>query len=483
MKRSIGLALVLVGCTLSCAKERAVVVPPLTTARPPDPATKTTLTGEITAPPTMTREGAESRKGRLVLGWRTVEEQRAVDAGIFDMKTARAMMDRWTPGAEVDLATTPRVPYTIEGAPVDAVPVVVLDVEHTFWLTVFGRGKGLIGHGPSGGGTVPIQPNPKRPTGHEPCAGPRRKLVIVTGQKVGPRRFCAALPASFEQSPKRRYPIVFLLPGFTSTEMSYLSPAKSLAARIDARGDDVVLVGVDTSTPLGSTYFEDGGVNGAYDAFFTKEALPVLERELRGMGGRNARALVGQSTGGYNVLALGFRHSDLFSVIGSSSPDAPDVEAWLFPDGSRAVHPWIVRWAKLEDALGGVGQTRSWAADFSPDPSAPHGFRLPFDLATGAADEAVLAKWIAKSPHGMLRDPQVRARVKKDLSGRIYVSAGRADEFGLFGPAERFAKELGALGIETTWVPTEDGHGNADPRLEAAIAFALERMEKARDVP
>lgn len=460
---------------VACAKDAPIVVPPLTTARPPDQASKTTLTGEITAPPTV------SSKGRLVLGWRTAEEQREVDAGIFSMKTARAMMDRWTPGEEVDLAKTPRVPYTIAGVPVDAVPVVVLDVDHTFWLTVFGRGKGLVGHGPSGGGTVAIQPNPKRPD-VERCVGARRKLVVVTGQKVGPRRFCAALPASFDANPKRRYPLVFMLPGFTSTEMAYVSPTKSVAARIDARGDDVVLVGVDTSTPLGSTYFEDGGANGAYDAFLVKEALPVLERELHGIGGRTARALVGQSTGGYNALALGLRHSDLFSVVGSSSPDAPDVEAWLFPPGSRTAHPWIVQWAKLEDVLGGVGQTRSWAADFSPDPQAPHGFRMPFDLATGAADDAVLAKWIAKSPHGMLKDAQVRARVKKDLSGRIYLSAGRIDEFGLFGPAEGFAKELNSLGIETKWVPTEDGHGNADPRLEAAVTFALERMDKARDV-
>lgn len=444
----------------------------------PADAAPAPLTGEIVAP------AGSTARGRLVVGWRTAEEQREVAAGRFSLAIARKMMERWTAEDEVDLAKTPHLHYWIDDAPKDATPIAVLDVDHTFWATVFGGGKGLVGDGRPGGGPIRLAANPERKKDGEPCSGPRRKLVVVDGKGVGKRRFCAWLPASFEKSPARRYPVVFLLPGLFSTEMAYLSGARHLGTRFDAvaaeTSREAVLVGVDTSTKHGSTYLEDSPVQGPFDTFFAKEALPAVEREVHGLGVRTARALVGQSTGGHNALSYGLRHSELFAAIGASSPDAPDVEAWMLEPGTRRARAWIRTWTRLEDAVGGAGQMTSWAADWSPDPTAARGFRWPIDLATGAADEPVLARWVERSPHGRLRDPAFVARVKKDLSGRVIVLVGRNDEFGLFEPAERFAKELDAAGVATRFVATDDGHGNADRRLEQALRFVGERLDAAK---
>jgi hypothetical protein len=83
----------------------------------------------------------------------------------------------------------------------------------------------------------------------------------------------------------------------------------------------------------------------------------------------------------------------------------------------------------------------SWAANWSPDNTAPRGFKYPINLDTGMVDEKVLAQWVAKTPHGLLRDPAFVARVKKHLSRRIMIIVGRNDEFDLFAPAECFARE------------------------------------------
>src|SRR5262249_10455590 len=153
----------------------------------------------------------------------------------------------------------------------------------------------------------------------------------------------------------------------------------------------------------------------------------------------------GQSTGGYNSLSFGMRHSDLFSAIGASSPDAPDVEKWLLEPGTRRAREWLRNWANIEAAVGGAGQITSWAANWSPDNTAPRGFRYPIDVDTGIADEEVLAQWVTRTPHGLVRDPTFLARVKRELSGRIMIIVGRNDDFDLFAPAESFARELDSL--------------------------------------
>jgi S-formylglutathione hydrolase FrmB len=437
---------------------------------PPAPkAAEPGIEGEITV-----KDGATPR-GRLVVGWRTPDEQRELDAGRFSLALARAMIERYAAADEIDFATTKSAHYRVVGSPKDAVPTVLLDVDHTFWPTLFGHGHGYFGTGKSGGGDIVIAANANAPE-VDACVGPRMRRVTIDEH-----HFCAWLPPSWEERGTKKYPMILMLPGLMSGEVSYLRGARHLGERFDAIAKetkkDALLVGVDTATKLGSTYLEDSVGHGQWNTFLAKQALPVLEHDLHAISSRTARALVGHSTGGYNALSYGMRHSDLFSVIGSSSPDAPDVEAWLFPPGSRRANEWVRKWFVLEDALGGAGQGASWAADWSPDPSAPHGFRWPIDLTTGDANEQVLAKWVAHTPHGLVRDAAFLARVKKDLTGRIYITCGKSDEFELFGPAEKMAKELESLGVVTRFEPTDGGHGNHHAQLEAALRFVVERLD------
>jgi pimeloyl-ACP methyl ester carboxylesterase len=475
---------------------------PSSSSSAPDPAAK--LEGEV-----VLAAGQVPVKGRLVIGWRTAEEQKEIDAGNFSMKTARNMMERYTAGEEVDFSKTKRVRYkvTAEEAPADGAAVAVLDVDHTFWPTVFGKGKGLQGSTKAGtkGGeialarTAPPAPAADAAAVTEPCSGPRMKLVVIEESSLSRatedapgRRFCAWLPKSWATAPERiRYPLIFMLPGFMSGEMAYLSGKNHAGDRLDAmianaskaptKLPEAILIGVDTSTKIGSTYLEDSPTNGPWDTFLASRALPELEKALKGIPKRTGRALIGQSTGGLNALSYGMRHSDLFSAIGSSSPDSPDVELWLFgPNsvpGSRRPHEWIRKWALLESEVGGPGQTTSWAVDWSPNK--PSGHFIPFELDTGVVDEGVISRWVAKSPHGMMKNsPSFAEKVKKDLSGRILIIVGKNDEFGLYPTAESFAKELDTAGVTTKFVATEDGHGNGLARLEEATKFVLERLDK-----
>jgi hypothetical protein len=188
--------------------------PPLAPTPP-----KNGLAGEVIAP-----DGARAT-GRLTITWRTHDEEREVASGNLTLTTIRRMLDRMiVSAADVDLGKTPHIPYNLPAAPSDAVPVATFDVGHTFWETFQGGGKGFVASGAPGGGPIRLAGNsahaePRR----EPCEGDRYKLLVIEDAQLGRRRFCAYLPVSWKMEPRRLYPIVLLLPGFGSGEMSYLA--------------------------------------------------------------------------------------------------------------------------------------------------------------------------------------------------------------------------------------------------------------------
>ena len=112
-------------------------------------------------------EGARG-SGRFLLTWRTAEEEQEIASGKFSLTILRHLVDRMiVSDAEVDLASTRELPYSLPDAPKDAVPMAIVDVEHTFWETFRGGGKGFMAHGSSGGGTLrlaqaPAQSGPPR---------------------------------------------------------------------------------------------------------------------------------------------------------------------------------------------------------------------------------------------------------------------------------------------------------------------------------
>ncbi|MCV5111790.1 hypothetical protein OFM52_31530, partial [Escherichia coli] len=78
------------------------------------------------------------------------------------------------------------------------------------------------------------------------------------------------------------------------------------------------------------------------------------------------------------------------------------------------------------------------SACYSPDPSAPLGYRLPFDLETGEIIEEVWRRWLAHDPVRMVAEYAENLRRLK----LIYFDAGTRDEFGLDVGARILAERL-----------------------------------------
>ena len=144
--------------------------------------------------------------------------------------------------------------------------------------------------------------------------------VIQSAILARPVRYCAFLPASFDQDKARRYPVLYYLHGLGDNEQSLLNlggwDVISELRRQGKIGDFIVL-----APSAGRTFYlnsENGKVR--YDDFFIKEFMPQMEKKYRAEGTRAARGITGVSMGGYGALRFAFKYPEQFAAVSAQMP-------------------------------------------------------------------------------------------------------------------------------------------------------------------
>lgn len=133
-------------------------------------------------------------------------------------------------------------------------------------------------------------------------------------------RYCAFLPASFDQDKNRKYPVLYYLHGLGDNEQSLLNfggwDLIEELRRQDKIGDFIVLA------PNGGHTFFLNSADGKlrYEDFFMKEFMPEMEKKYRAVSTRSARGITGVSMGGYGALRLAFKYPTQFAAVSAQMP-------------------------------------------------------------------------------------------------------------------------------------------------------------------
>jgi S-formylglutathione hydrolase FrmB len=125
-------------------------------------------------------------------------------------------------------------------------------------------------------------------------------------------RFVIVLPAA--KKPGTRFPVVYLLHGYSGNYAQWLRDAPQLGSKADEL--QVMLVSPDGG--YGSWYF-DSPIDSAirYESYIIKELTAYIDSHYPSIPLREGRAVTGLSMGGHGALYLASRHSDLFGAAGS----------------------------------------------------------------------------------------------------------------------------------------------------------------------
>jgi hypothetical protein len=169
---------------------------------------------------------------------------------------------------------------------------------------------------------------------------------------------------------------------------------------------------------------------------------------------------------------------DVFGALASHAGDAL-FEACYLPEFRETVRTlrdkfdgsYDVFWERFrtadhfEDYLFTPLNSYAMAACYSPDEGEPGAVVLPFDIATGRLIDDVWARWLDWDPVRMApKHLDALASMK-----RIYLDAGKQDEWYLDLGARAFSTELTAAGIDHTLELFEGKHGGIQYRYPVAL--------------
>ena len=231
----------------------------------------------------------------------------------------------------------------------------------------------------------------------------------------------------------------------------------------------------DAFNKLGGCQYLSSPAVGDYETYLLKELRAAVE--TRWSVGRHA--LAGKSSGGYGALVNTMRHPDLFSAVACHSGDM-HFRLSLWPhlrelmDALRD-HGGVTRFVEAFDKARkkrdrrwfGAISTLAMAAVYSPEPGAPMGIGLPFNIETGALDEAVLERWATFDPLRMIDEPAYVAALRQ--MRLVFVDCGRKDEYGLYWGALNFSHRLEMYGVPHVFETFDDGHRATGYRLDTSL--------------
>ncbi len=229
------------------------------------------------------------------------------------------------------------------------------------------------------------------------------------------REVIVYLPPSYDSSTTKRYPTIYLLHGFGSSDRAWvrgyqgfsIGPSMdSLIASGAAR--EMIVVMPSGRTRLGGSFFTNSDATGNWEDFIARELVAYVDGKYRTMARPESRGLAGHSMGGYATFALGMRdggsvYGALYALSGCCTRFSRD----LAPDGAAI-------WETLTH-LNSAAEVQAltfypevflaMSAAFSPNVNrGPLYVDFPFEFKDGRwrGVPAVQAEWMEHAPYDMV---------------------------------------------------------------------------------
>ncbi len=333
------------------------------------------------------------------------------------------------------------------------------------------------------------------------------------------RKVGAWLPPQYEAEPDRRFPVLYDLVGFTGSGLSHTgwkpfgdNVAERAARLVHAKKmGPVIIVFPDCFTALGGNQYVNSSAIGNYADYLTQEIVPFVDAELRTLASREHRGCFGKSSGGYGAIVHAMKYPQTWGAVADHSGDAGfDFVYWHdWPNtlNELAKYRASKRKAGAYDAAAEAGRKgldaglddgrikrflkAVWgreklsgaethcimnlcmAATYDPDPRAPNGFRVPFNLESGEVIPARWKHWQANDPIHIVA--KHRANLKKMRA--IYIDCGWRDQYHIHYGTRQLSARLSAAGVKHTYEEFDDNHSDVDYRMDTSLPFLYRALK------
>jgi enterochelin esterase-like enzyme len=278
------------------------------------------------------------------------------------------------------------------------------------------------------------------------------------------------LPPGYGASPQKRYPVVYLLHGFTDDTdhwwgvvPHFVSVPKAMdAALASGATKEMILVMPNAYTRYFGSMYSSSPTTGNWEAYVADELVAHVDAHYRTIPEAKSRGLAGHSMGGYGTVRIGMKRPDVFSALYSMSacclapipPPGPEVAR----KAEQLASP-----ADLVPLDFPIKAAFAAAAAWSPNPKKPP-FFLDLPTKDGQRVAEVHEKWIANAPLSFV--DQYIGHLRRTRAFAIDV--GTKD--GLLSGSKRLDEVLAFYDVPHTYETYDGDHvSGVQQRLERKV--------------
>lgn len=143
------------------------------------------------------------------------------------------------------------------------------------------------------------------------------KVVEFEAPAIGRMtKYMVLLPEGYDDHPDKRYPVLYLLHGFSQNYTVW--PIMGLAQHAAPYDLIVVMPDAGNSWFINWAESEDGQLNN-WEDFIVYDLIHSVDDYFRTIPTREGRAIGGVSMGGYGAVMIGLRHPTMFCSVSSES--------------------------------------------------------------------------------------------------------------------------------------------------------------------
>ena len=332
------------------------------------------------------------------------------------------------------------------------------------------------------------------------------------------RKLLVWLPPQYYDNARTHFPVLYDLVGFTGSGLSHTNwkpfgdnvPERAARLIHSRKMGPAIFVFPDCFTSLGGNQYVNSSAIGHYADYLTREIIPFVDREFRTLASREHRGCFGKSSGGYGAIVQAMKYAKYWGAVADHSGDAYfDFVYWHdWPNtlNELAKHRTPKRKAgrydaRAESSRKGLAEglddgrirrflAQVWkkeklsgaevhcimnlcmAATYDPDPKAPNGFRVPFNLESGETIGERWKKWLEHDPLNLVAKYRDNLRSMRG----IYIDCGWRDQYHIHYGSRLLSHRLADAGIKHRYEEFDDDHSDIDYRMDASLPFLYKAL-------
>lgn len=287
------------------------------------------------------------------------------------------------------------------------------------------------------------------------------------------------LPPSYTSDPNKRYPVLYMLHGFTDDDSKWFGWEKhwiNLQEVIDQAieeglSKEMIVVMPNAYNRFKGSMYSSSVTIGDWETFISKELVEYTDTNYRTIAATDSRGLAGHSMGGYGTLRLGIKYPEVWSSIYILSPCCI---AGLWTPDEKFMNSMesISEIEHLEKASFMQMATLASSAAWAPNPNNPP-FYLDLPFADGEVKPEIAAKITANRT--LYSIEQYIPNLKK--LNAIAMDAGDKDR-GISGTTRQLHELLEVYEIPHFYESYDGDHLNriAERIMTKALPFFSENL-------